>query len=478
VDKGTIVKLIKETVWYRQATDSTNFYLATPALAVTDEFTPPALFPVHGRKWEGYYVKKTLTSQAREFMDKSRKSRDAIDDYCKKFRKVTDNLTELFQILEKSNIHEMDEKILLQLLGKFDDQQYEFWYINWLVDKFDPEGFQMLKGEIEKAGIQLQSEEVDKLTYPIPLNFMDKSEIELYELAARSLSGEQLLDELKKYARKYFYIKNSWYLVTVLTEKDFLEPIKKIMELGKDEIMQRIEDMKTRPGRLSKERDEIIQKYSINVGLCNIFYMYQRLAEMRDLRKEYVLPSNHYYHEFAKRFAGIHSLDVNLVLRATSQEVINYKDIGSFKRSMEKRDYFLLAISDEGYTTFDGEEAKELLDIMHAQFIDTFEEIKGSCASKGKVEGRVKIVCGHAHFSKFNEGDILVAPMTRPEYVPLMKKASAIITDEGGITSHAAIVSRELKIPCIVGTQVATRKLMDGDLVEVDAEKGIVRKIK
>jgi pyruvate,water dikinase len=62
--------------------------------------------------------------------------------------------------------------------------------------------------------------------------------------------------------------------------------------------------------------------------------------------------------------------------------------------------------------------------------------------------------------------------MTSPDFIPILKKVSAIITDEGGITCHAAIVSRELKIPCIVGTKIATKVLKDGDVVEVDAQKG------
>jgi pyruvate,water dikinase len=67
--------------------------------------------------------------------------------------------------------------------------------------------------------------------------------------------------------------------------------------------------------------------------------------------------------------------------------------------------------------------------------------------------------------------------MTDPNYVPLMKKASAIITDAGGILCHAAIVSRELKIPCIIGTKNATFALKDGDRVEVDAEKGTITRL-
>ena len=75
------------------------------------------------------------------------------------------------------------------------------------------------------------------------------------------------------------------------------------------------------------------------------------------------------------------------------------------------------------------------------------------------------------------EGDILIANSTTPNYIPIMAKASAFLTDEGGITSHAAIVSRELGIPCIIGTKVATKVFKDGDLVEVDANEGVVRKV-
>jgi len=72
---------------------------------------------------------------------------------------------------------------------------------------------------------------------------------------------------------------------------------------------------------------------------------------------------------------------------------------------------------------------------------------------------------------------VLVIPMTRPEHVPYMKLASAIVTDDGGITCHAAIVSRELGKPCVIGTKIATQIFKDGDMVEVNANHGIVRKI-
>jgi len=79
---------------------------------------------------------------------------------------------------------------------------------------------------------------------------------------------------------------------------------------------------------------------------------------------------------------------------------------------------------------------------------------------------------------KMKKGDIMLSETTYPALVPAMKKAAAIVTNIGGLTCHAAIVARELKIPCVVGTKIATKVLHDGQLVEVDADKGIVKIIK
>ncbi|HTX86552.1 MAG TPA: PEP-utilizing enzyme [Candidatus Nanoarchaeia archaeon] len=107
------------------------------------------------------------------------------------------------------------------------------------------------------------------------------------------------------------------------------------------------------------------------------------------------------------------------------------------------------------------------------------KEIKGSTASDGFIRGRVKVILDARKDSvKFKKGEILVTSMTRPEYLPLMARASAFITDEGGIACHAAIIAREMKKPCIIGTKIATKVLKDGDQVEVNANHGWVRIIK
>ncbi len=102
----------------------------------------------------------------------------------------------------------------------------------------------------------------------------------------------------------------------------------------------------------------------------------------------------------------------------------------------------------------------------------------GSCAYEGKVRGRVKIIFTPEEMGKMEKGDILVSHSTNPNILSAMIKASAIITNAGGLTCHAAIVSRELNKPCIIGTKIATKVLKDGDLVEVNANKGVVRILK
>lgn len=105
------------------------------------------------------------------------------------------------------------------------------------------------------------------------------------------------------------------------------------------------------------------------------------------------------------------------------------------------------------------------------------ETITGQVAYKGQVRGRVVLINSLSEFKKNKSGSILITPMTTIKYIPFLKKYSAIITNEGGITCHAAIISRELKKPCIVGTKVATKVFKNNDLVEVNAIDGTIRKI-
>ncbi|MXR50831.1 phosphoenolpyruvate synthase [Halovenus sp. WSH3] len=100
--------------------------------------------------------------------------------------------------------------------------------------------------------------------------------------------------------------------------------------------------------------------------------------------------------------------------------------------------------------------------------------VSGLGATPGRASGEAKIIENLDQLDKIGEGDIIVAEMTTPDMVPAMKRAAGIVTDEGGTTSHAAIVSRELGVPAVVGAETATRQLEDGQYITIDGEKGSV----
>ncbi|MBI3033442.1 hypothetical protein HYY69_08265 [Candidatus Woesearchaeota archaeon] len=117
----------------------------------------------------------------------------------------------------------------------------------------------------------------------------------------------------------------------------------------------------------------------------------------------------------------------------------------------------------------------DALQLEQKLFSSNMTQIKGIVAFKGNVKGTCRIVYDPFKEHTFNKGDILVTGMTRPEFTPFMEKAGAIITDAGGLLCHAAITAREMKIPCIIGTEKATRVFKEGDIIEIN-ENGVIRK--
>lgn len=152
-----------------------------------------------------------------------------------------------------------------------------------------------------------------------------------------------------------------------------------------------------------------------------------------------------------------------------------FSDKDMFLKELEQRTDVVYVMSDlHDAVIFTNDDAVQLRSFLESK-LSSLSSLKGMVASQGKATGIVKVINKVSEFGSFQKGDILVSAMTRPEFLPLMEKAAAIVTDEGGITSHAAIVSRELGIPCIIGTQTATRVLKTGQKVHVDAVTGIVK---
>ena len=169
-----------------------------------------------------------------------------------------------------------------------------------------------------------------------------------------------------------------------------------------------------------------------------------------------------------------HYLLLEEVLRLKSSENVNIDEI-------KKRKTGYIFTGGQIFTNLTFSEFCKQNDFINPENNSIDQEVEkfsGQVAFPGKVIGKVKKVLIKGDFSKVEAGDIIVAIMTNANFVPIFGLASAIVTDEGGITCHAAIVAREMKKPCIIGTKIATQVLKDGDKVEVDATRGIIRKLK
>lgn len=150
---------------------------------------------------------------------------------------------------------------------------------------------------------------------------------------------------------------------------------------------------------------------------------------------------------------------------------MNIEDLYNFPQDIEwaKQGRQLFIVQTRPVTTM-----KEKTEVKVAPKIEAAPVLTGVAASPGIAVGKVTIVPDASQIDKVKNGDVLVAVMTTPDFVPAMKRAVAIVTDRGGRTAHAAIVSRELGIPCVVGTEVATKTLADGQEITVDGSHGKV----
>lgn len=184
------------------------------------------------------------------------------------------------------------------------------------------------------------------------------------------------------------------------------------------------------------------------------------------------------YEEFARRFF----IDRGLFYYLWPTELIstvrekNKPDINLLER--RSKEYFYAYTAEAGGKEFFGVDAeKERSKILNLE--EGAKELNGIGTSQGRIIGNAKVCLSVKDaLNNIKEGNILVTGMTMPDFVPAMKRAAAIVTDEGGISCHAAIIARELNKPCVVGTKMATRLIKDGDLIEVNANHGVVKILK
>lgn len=274
---------------------------------------------------------------------------------------------------------------------------------------------------------------------------------------------------IQEHIEKYHWIGNGYTGSKKFSKKDVNSQLKSFREPDQNYFNE-----------LKKFKKGAIKEYGINKSIQELAEQLLFITSWQDERKIKTLKAitemDKVLNKIAKKFK-VSAKDLYLLM---PEEISNKKFLeNNFSEEVaERKKCFLWFFSQKfknSHFLMVGDRAKKLYNKFLIKEVFMGDTLNGTCASTGSAIGKVSICKSLDDVKKFKNGDILVTSMTRPEFLPAMKRAVAVVTDEGGITCHAAIVSRELKIPCVIGTKNATQVLKSGDLIEVKADHGAVK---
>lgn len=329
---------------------------------------------------------------------------------------------------------------------------------------------------------------ISTITYPDKHTPLFKSQLDLLDIAkdikSKRLSKTQTENKLKLWLVKYSHIPvnfcdkpwtlsdvkeqlNSLILKNCKKEIDLLQKNHKLKIAKRKETLKKIKDDKIsllayglQTGTcLNEFRKNIFSKVSLDIRS-----VFKKVAEKADL-------------ESWNQCHFLTSEEIRDIIQGkniSANKIISQRMIVGMKMGLDGKQTFLTKhelnkfihlINDIKGRSYRSQESKSSI-------------INGFSANKGIAKGIAKVILSSKEFDKLLPGEILVAIMTSVDFTPIMEKASAFVTNEGGITSHAAIVAREMNKPCIIGTKIATKVIKDGDFIEVDANNGVVKILK
>jgi phosphoenolpyruvate synthase/pyruvate phosphate dikinase len=315
-----------------------------------------------------------------------------------------------------------------------------------------------------------------EISKPACITYLHKEEMAILET---SLKNKILKKDIEKVYKNFWWTSLGWENVKTKSYKYFEKLIYKSAQDKKSK--EKLEKLNNHISSTLKKRIELIKKYKISSKTKHLLDVVDKYTYLHDLRKEMQVKNVYTLHLLLQEFSNRMGISVNNLKWYWPKEIIDLlkKQVVDKNILKGRQKNTCIILEKKLLKVYYGD--KGMKKRKQELFINTDKVniIKGQVANTGNATGIAKVCNGAKDaLKKIKKGDILITGMTLPDYVPAMKRAGAIITDEGGITCHAAIMSRELDIPCIIGTKVASHILKDGDKIKVDAKRGVVEIIK
>lgn len=380
----------------------------------------------------------------------------------KKFTKKSFSKQELSKLLDEYN----------QAWGLFGEQIWLPFPLERILDK-------KFADDLKQKYPDNFEEMYGAISDPTILNDYQKMRMEMYLAVIENKDKEKISQELET---KYYWSSEYSYVEPFLTKQYFLDEMDKLTIVSAKEEYEKLKHIETK----NKEKFEKVVA-EINDPTLNLqakvlnAYVYIRTDRV-DVVRRFMAPFRNIYEKIAEYLKQ--DTDKNWrredIVNMLSSEINDYlygKNIPDLEEIKNRNDYIYVHDSQGTRLIKDKNLVDKIVNYL-AEKNSNKESVKGKVAYKGKIQGIAVLVYSKDDLPKVTEESILIARTTMVEYTPAMERAKAFVTAEGGITSHAAIVARELKKPCIVGTGNCMDLIKNGDLVEVDANNGVVRVIK
>lgn len=384
----------------------------------------------------------------------------------------------------------------------------------------------------EKIEIHLSDKDTNLITINSTKSIQSNDSLHTFDITLREFYDDYILkrekfskvhSNINEHVGRYFWKLNNYYSTQVISGLDvFTECINIMNKITPVELPNLIGESERRIANKQQVRDKIYNE--LRPYYRSVVNVLSKMSYLKDIRKKVICQANHaidlFLVEIAKRL-NCKSTDLRELLPEEIEECIN-SEIGVLQEEIERRKNVAVIFwgeqdtapitftgnpalrTPEGLKKFgapvywamnncvvtSGETAESFINALNDKFLFLLDwgrgsdiaAIRGECVSsrsgEEEIRGVVRIITNPKSAADFQKGDILVAPTTTPDYVPIMRLARCIITDWGGWTSHAALVARELGIPCIIGSHHASQVLSSGQQVIIRVREGVVIPIK
>ncbi len=453
-----------------------------------------------------YYGKKDCHAFCLAILDKLKADPGYGEEINANITKWSNKLVETAKEIHKAPLEKLSGKELWELYKKNNDVHLVLYRWGWLpnaVDMFYPELTNYLKSLLlEKV------EDESKLSeYFVKLTAADEETIATQEhrsllhliievqkapeieklfrggsssnLEINAEISKALKSKFEKHCKAFRHLK-FMYHGTPANINFYFDQVHEYLLHGKDAAKE-LEELDSTLEKTAIEKKKLIKELNLDSRLQRLLAVYAKFMVTKWYRRNSQILNWFYLDAWVKEVCRRLQLTPDEVRTMLWEELEDYlvKNKKPDANELRERFKFCCFYTEKGKRfLFTSDTAKKLeAQAAKVEIDKSMQELKGQCACLGKATGTVKVILGPGDMHKMNQGDVLVSIATDPDIVPAMKKAVAIITEQGGVTSHAAIVSRELKIPCVIGTKIATKWLKDGDVIEVDATNGVIRKL-